>query len=111
MDEKEDVIRHEPTQRPDLGGKEVGRHEDVHVRADKLFPRRGGLALWRWRNAMTLEDVAHGLVADRIAQVGQSSHDAVVAPGAILPRRVQPPRSRPPGRSWGGWESFAVWNR
>ena len=24
MDEKQDVIRHEPTQRPDLGGEEVG---------------------------------------------------------------------------------------
>ena len=33
---------------------------------------------------MAFEDVAHRLVADRIAQVGQGTHDAVIAPRAIL---------------------------
>jgi hypothetical protein len=70
MQEKQDIIGHEPAQGPGLSGEEVRRHEDVHVRADKLLPRRGGLALWRWRDAMALEDVAHRLVADREAQVG-----------------------------------------
>src|SRR5262249_982918 len=56
VDEKQHVIRHELTQCPDLGGEEVGRYEDVHVCADELFPRRGGLPLWSWRNAMALED-------------------------------------------------------
>jgi hypothetical protein len=34
------------------------------MRADKLVPRCGGLALWRWRQAMALEDVAHRLSTD-----------------------------------------------
>src|SRR4029077_14181392 len=84
MDEKQDVIRHEPAQRPDLSGEEVGRHEDVHVRTDALLPGGRGLALWRWRDAMALEDVAHGLVTDRIAQVGQGPRDPIVAPRAML---------------------------
>lgn len=37
--------RHQPSQCPDLSGEEVGRHEDVHVQADKLFPWNRGLAL------------------------------------------------------------------
>src|SRR5438128_1985103 len=84
MDEKEHVIRHQPTQGPDLGGEEVGRHEDVHVCADKRLPRRSGLPFWSWRNAMALEDVAHRLSTDRQAQVGQGADDPVIAPGAIL---------------------------
>ena len=30
VDEEEDVVGHEPTQRPDVGREEVGRHKDVH---------------------------------------------------------------------------------
>src|SRR5262252_10664060 len=86
MEEKQDIIRHEPAQRPDLSGEEVGRHEDVHVCPDELLPGGGGLALWRWRDAMALEDVAHRLVTDRQAKVGQSTDDPVIAPGAILLR-------------------------
>ena len=33
---------------------------------------------------MALEDVAHGLVTDGVAEVGQGADDAVVAPGAIF---------------------------
>ena len=68
--EKQDVIRYQPTESPDFSGEEVGRHKDVQVGADELFPRGGGLALWRWRDTMALEDVAHRLGTDRQAQVG-----------------------------------------
>ena len=34
---------------------------------------------------MPLEDVAHGLVTDGVAQVGEGPNDPVIAPGAILP--------------------------
>jgi len=33
---------------------------------------------------MPLEDVAHGLVTDGVAQVGEGPDDPVIAPGAIL---------------------------
>src|SRR5436853_271354 len=35
MDEKEDVIHHQPAQRPDLGGEKVRRDQHIHVRTDK----------------------------------------------------------------------------
>jgi hypothetical protein len=92
MDEEEHVVRHQPPQGPDLSGEEVGRHEDVHVCADKFLPGRRGLARWRWRNAMALEDVAHGLVTDGVPEVGQGADDPVIALGAILPRHTNDQR-------------------
>jgi hypothetical protein len=65
VDEEEDVVGHEPTQRPDVGREEVGRHKDVHVHTDELFPRRGRLPLWRRRNAMAFEDIAYRLITHR----------------------------------------------
>ena len=61
MDEEEHVIRHESTECPHLGRKEISGHKDVHVGADKLLPRRGRLALGSRRDAMALEDVPYGL--------------------------------------------------
>src|SRR2546422_5790837 len=52
---------------------------------DELPPGHGLLALRSRWDAMAFEDVADRLVADRIAQVGQGTHDAVIAPRAILP--------------------------
>jgi hypothetical protein len=68
MQEKQDERRHEPTQRPDLGGEEVGRHEDIHVRADELLPCGRCLALRRWSETVVLQDVTHGLGTGADAQ-------------------------------------------
>jgi hypothetical protein len=51
---------------------------------DKLQPSHRLLALRSGGNAMPLEDVSHCLIADRIAQVGQSTHDTVITPRAVL---------------------------
>src|SRR5256886_16701011 len=84
VDEKEYVVGYQATQRPDLSSEEVGRHKDVHVRADELLPGGGGLALWGRGDAMAFQDVAHRLVTDRIAQVGQGADNTVIAPGAVF---------------------------
>src|SRR5467141_1144363 len=57
---------------------------NVHTRADALFPRRGGLALWRWGNPMAFQEVAHRLRTDGQAQVGQGTDKTVIAPGAVF---------------------------
>src|SRR5438445_2046096 len=62
------------------------------MRADELLPCRGRLALWRRWEAMALEDVAHGLVTDRVPEVGEGADDPVVAPGAILLRHADDQR-------------------
>src|SRR5262249_52478246 len=84
VDEKEHVVRHQPTQGPDLGRKEVGGDQHVHVRTDALLPCGGRLTLWRRWEARALEDMAHSLIADGVAKVGQGADDPVITPGAIL---------------------------
>src|SRR6516162_233714 len=83
-DKEQDVVCHEPTEGPDLSSEEVGRHQYVQMRADKLLPGGSGLALWRGWEAMAFQDVAHGLGTDGIPKVGQGADDPVVAPGAVL---------------------------
>src|SRR5262245_33059645 len=84
VNEKKDVVRDQPAQGPDLGGEEIRRHEDVQMRADELFPRGSALALWRWRDAMALEDIAHRLVTDYQAEGSEGSDNPVIAPRTIL---------------------------
>ena len=84
VDEKQDVVRHEPAQRLDLSREKIRRHEHIHVCADTLRPGGRGLTLWSWGEAMTFQDVPHGLVTDGVPKVGQGAGDPVVAPGAIL---------------------------
>src|SRR5215813_3989898 len=84
VEKKEHVIRDQAARRPDLSGEEVRGHEYIHVHTDKLLPRRGFLAFRGWWNAMALENVPHSLIADRITQMPQSPHNAVIAPRAIL---------------------------
>src|SRR5215831_5507794 len=58
------------------------------MRADELVPCRGRLTLGSRWDAMALEDVAHGLITDGIAQVREGSDDPVIAPGAVFPRHT-----------------------
>src|SRR5262249_10563301 len=76
--------RHQPTQRPDLSSEEVSGDQYIQMRTNKLLPRGGRLALWRRRDAMSLQDIAHGLVTDGVPEVGQGADDPVIAPGAVL---------------------------
>jgi hypothetical protein len=39
------------------------------MRANKLFPRRGRLPFWRWRDAMPFQNVAYRLVTDGVSQI------------------------------------------
>src|SRR5919197_5149371 len=84
LDKEQDVIRDQPTQRPHLRSEEVGGDEHMHVRADELLPRGGRLPFWGWWDAMPLQNIAHRLITDGIAEVCQDANDPVIAPGAIL---------------------------
>jgi len=84
VDEPEEQGDHKPTPAPHLTREEVRRQQDIKMATDELMPGGGLLPLWRWWNAMLLEDISHALVAERVSQVGQSSHNTVIAPGAVL---------------------------
>src|SRR5438034_9466480 len=92
MQEKQDVVRHHPPSRPDLSREKVRRDQHVQMCADELLPRGGGLALWRWGNAVALQDVAYGLITDGVPEIGEGTDDPVIAPGAILLRHADDQR-------------------
>src|SRR5262245_4617138 len=82
MDEKQHVVRHQPCGCPDLGGEEIRRDEDLHVRANELLPG-GRLLLFRRRwEATAFQDIADRLITDRVTQMCEGTDDAVIAPGA-----------------------------
>jgi hypothetical protein len=84
MDETEEGSNQQPKSIPHLAVEEVGGPQHVHMHTDELPPRHGLFALRSWWDAMALEDIAYCLVTDRIAQVGQRTHDAIIPPRAIL---------------------------
>jgi len=75
---------HQRTLRPHGIGEKVRGHQHVHVDMDELSPGHALLTFWGGRQTMALENIAHRLVTDRQAQVGQGADDPVIAPGAIL---------------------------
>src|SRR5262252_5887593 len=52
--------------------------------AESRVPRGRLLAVWSTWKAPTLENIAHGLIADVVAQLGESAGNAVITPGTIL---------------------------
>src|SRR5215510_6730023 len=52
--------------------------------ANKFLPRGRLLALRSAWKAPALENIAHGLIADVVAQLGESAGNAVITPGTIL---------------------------
>jgi hypothetical protein len=84
MKEREQRSEHECKPIPDRAPEKVRGLQHSKMDTDELVPGGGLLPLWRWWNAMLLEDISHALVAERVSQVGQSSHNTVIAPGAVL---------------------------
>src|SRR4029453_11929646 len=75
---------HQPPPRPYLTGEEVGGHEHVHMETDEFPPGHALLPLRSWWYAVTLEDVAHSLIAHRVSKIVQCPHNPIIAPGTIL---------------------------
>jgi hypothetical protein len=84
IEERAEGREHQRTPLPHFLGKEVGGPKDGHMDTDEFLPRRGCLAYGGRLDAVALQDVPHGLVADTIAQVRQSADDAVIPPRAVL---------------------------
>ena len=84
LDEKQDVIGHQPTHSPDFSGKEIGPDEEVLVGTNKLAPRRSLFSLRSRWEVVTLQDVTDRLVAHRIPYIFQRADNAIIAPRAIL---------------------------
>lgn len=74
---------------PHLAVEEAGRPQHRHVAADEFPPDHGLLALRSREDAMTLEDIPHRLVTNRVAQVLQGALNAIIAPRAVFAGHAQ----------------------
>ena len=84
LHDEQQVIGDQPASGPDFDGGKVDRRQYVPVRFEERGP--GGLALSvrSWLDTVRFENIAHGRVADVVAEVGQPALDAVVTPTGIL---------------------------
>ena len=84
MDEEQDVVGGETSPGKHLNGEEIGTCQDGEVGSDEIAPG-GSLAAFRCRrDPVPAKDVAHGLIGNSVAEIGQSSDDAVVSPARVL---------------------------
>ena len=54
------------------------------MRLNEFLPARALASFWRRCNAVPLQDVAHRLVRNRIAQIGERTDDPILPPTAVL---------------------------
>src|ERR1035441_3596060 len=69
---------------PHFGCKEIYRGQDFCVRPDEFPPRHPLFAFRRWRQAVPLQNVGHGLMADFVSQIAQRADNPSVSPTSIL---------------------------
>ena len=70
--------------RPDFCGEEVGGPKHVLLTPNKLGPRGVTIAFGCRTRAVSLENIADGLIGNAMTQIGQCADDAVIAPPWIL---------------------------
>jgi hypothetical protein len=82
--EKEDE-GHDPSQpAPRLAIKETGSHQHIPVASDELAPSDGLFSFRdRW-DTMAIEDIAHCLITDRIAQMLRGPLHAIIAHQRVI---------------------------
>jgi len=99
MDKEQHVVGGEPSPGEHLDREEVGAGQDGHVGGNEILP--GGLLapLWRRRDPVSAKDVSHRLIGDGMAEIGQSSDNAVVSPTGVLSGEADNERLH----FWRGW--------
>src|SRR5215813_1743236 len=85
MDEEQHVVGHQPTQREHLRGEKVGPRQQRQMDANEGRPRARALALRSRRQSVAPQDIANRLIANHMPEIGQSTHNPVIAPGPVLP--------------------------
>ena len=67
-----------------FNSEEVHAGHDEHVRSNEVFPANRLAALGCGSNAVTVQNVPHGLIADAVAEVCQRAHISVTPPTGVL---------------------------
>ena len=84
MNEEQHVVGGKTSPGEHFNREEVGTGQDGHVGGNEILP--GGILAplgHRW-DPVSAKDVAHGLIGNGVAEIGQGSDDAVVSPAGVL---------------------------
>jgi hypothetical protein len=84
MNEEQDVVGGETSPGEHFDGEKVGSCQDGHVGSNEILP--GGILapLGCRLDAISAKDVAHRLIGNHVAEIGQGSDDAVVSRAGVL---------------------------
>ena len=84
MNEKQDVVGDKTSPGKHFDREEVGTRQDSHVGGNEILP--GGILapLGCRLDPVAAKDVAHRLIGNHVAEIGQGSDDAVVSPAGVL---------------------------
>jgi hypothetical protein len=84
LNEEQDVVGGETSPGEHFDGEEVGTCQDGHVGGDEILP--GGILapLGCRLDPVAAKDVAHCLIGNGVAEIGQGSDDAVVSPAGVF---------------------------
>ena len=103
MDEEQDVVGGKTSPSEHFNREEVGTCQDGHVGGDEILPG-SILAPLRCRlDSVSSKDVAHRLIGDGVAEIGQGPDDAVVPqPQFSLAKRTISASTSGAMRGWPG---------
>ena len=81
--EELDVVGGKISPRQHFDSEEVGTCQDGHVGGNEVLPG-GILAPLRCRlDSVAAQDVAHGLIGNGVAEIGQGANDSMVSPAGV----------------------------
>src|SRR3974377_2457949 len=84
VNEKQHVVGHQPTQRQHLRGEEISPRQQRQMHPNEGCPACRVLALRGGRQSVALQDIADGLIADLVSQIGQRPRNSVITPVTVL---------------------------
>jgi len=84
MNEEQDVLGGETSPGEHFDSEEVGTCQDGHVGGNEIFPSGILAPLGCRSDPESAQDVSHRLIGDGMAEIGQSSDNAIVSPTGVL---------------------------
>jgi hypothetical protein len=84
MNEEQDVVGGETSPSKHFDGEEVGTRQDGHVGGNELLPGGSLAPLGCGLDPVPAKGIAHRLIRNIAAEIGQSSDDAVISPTGVL---------------------------
>jgi|SRR5450759_1801241 hypothetical protein len=80
----QDVVRGKTSPGEHFDGEEVGTCQDGYVGGYEILPGSILAPLRCRQDSVSAQDVAHRLIGNEVAEIGQGSDDAVVSPTGVL---------------------------